>query len=171
MSWVSVGVAAGTAGLGYMENKRNREMQQDRENRTRAANAAATEVSWARKDGRGSIPEIQWAELGKSDLGAALQGGLQGYMLGNSIKSGMKSPDVENVTSTGQPDYAGKLAAETPSFGEPSTSPMGGLSSQNSMPGMTSNPMAGGTTMDWDAMGQKPGLGFQMAKKPSFWGN
>ena len=183
MSWVAVGVAAAGATVSYMENDRQNKMAAKREKATREENAAQTAASWARKDGKGTINPIQMAAPGKSTLGAGLQGGLSGYMMGSSINSGMAAkPEVPAdsgaaMGGVGGPSYADKLGQSTQSFQNEMAPKMAAM---NASP----NPMAGGTTMDWNAMGQQPGgqpnmfgaekpdfMSYnQGAKKPNFWG-
>lgn len=183
MSWVAVGVAAAGATVSYMENDRQNREARKREERTRRENAAQTEVSWARKDGKGTINPIEMAPIGKSNLGAGLQGGLSGYMMGSSINSGMAAkPEVPAdsgaaMGGVGGPSYADKLGQSTQAF---QTEMAPKMAAMNANP----NPMAGGTTMDWNALGQQTGnqpnmFGAQKpdfmsynqgAKKPTFWG-
>lgn len=160
MSWVAVGVAAAGATLAYMENDRQNKMAAKREKASRMENAAQTEVSWARKDGKGTINPVQLAPIGKSNIGAAMQGGLSGFMMGNSINSGMSKGSTTGTTqptgsdpqanSLGGQDMSAKLGQQSQAF---QTSMAGSPAMQPS-----SNPLAGGTTMNWEAMGQQQGI-------------
>jgi hypothetical protein len=154
MSWVAVGVTVGGAGLGFMENQRTRKLSQDREDRSRMENAAQTETSWARKDGRGTINPVEMAPIGKSDLGAGLQGGLAGFMAGSSIGKSLKSPATPTPGggggALGGDSYASALGDQGKEFSASMPAAYGG--------GM--QPPAGGP--DWDQMGAAMGV------KPNF---
>jgi len=84
MFWVPIAMMAAQA----LMAKQRRDEMLDQQKRSAQASADATRVSWARKDGRGSIPETRWAEPG-TYTGDMASGALSGYMQGQNIANSM----------------------------------------------------------------------------------
>lgn len=84
------GMVAGGLGGALAANERNNELSA-RERKSLNARADAIEASWARRDGRGSIPEAFYNEESASgNMGAgALAGIMQGYGAKNLFEGGL----------------------------------------------------------------------------------
>lgn len=159
MSWVAVGTTVVGAGMGYMESKKKQKQQE------RSGNAAAdaTAVSWARKDGKGSIPDIQWNDT--SLMGNTAKGGLSGFMMGNSIKGGMGGADAAGgaapATASGtgveatnmNMGFSDQLAAQNPAMDM-----SGGMGMQTMQK----------PTIDWNTMGAQPQQGGYFGQPTEF---
>lgn len=78
------GMAAGGIAGALAGNERNQELN-ERQRRSANASADAIAASWARRDGKGSIPAVQYnTESGSGNMGAGTFAGLmQGYALKN----------------------------------------------------------------------------------------
>ncbi len=119
MSWITVGVTAAGALMGKAKN----DAAQARQERTAKAAADAEAVSWARRDGRGSIPQVQYNQ--GDALSNVFQGGLSGFMMGRNINGAMGAnaanaadaktlfgDQVKQNPLTGGMDYSGLKGAQ-----------------------------------------------------------
>lgn len=146
-------MAGAGAGLGLYQN----DQKQQREDKTRKANAAATEVSWARRDGKGNIPQIQYND--GTALGSAFQGGLGGFMQGYTLggmggAGGTTTPmGADGANALGGADMAKSLGDQSSAF---SNSMANKSFMQSSTPSMQQ--------VDWNSL-QAPNLYSQAPKK------
>lgn len=83
MSWVMIGTAAAGAVAGKMKN----DAAQKRQQQTANAAADAQKVSWARRDGQGFIPQVQYNQGNEGQ--AMFEGGLSGAMFGQKLGQGI----------------------------------------------------------------------------------
>lgn len=142
--------------MGVEENRRKQEQQQ----RTANAAADATAVSWATRDGKGQIPQIQWND--SSLMGNALKGGLSGYMQGHSLGAmGGGADKAVNAAATGASaanNYSNVLG------GQDMGAQLGAMGQQQSFGA------AGPAPLDWNQQAEelkKPNL-FGGGQKPSY---
>jgi hypothetical protein len=149
------GAAAAGALTGALAGNERRDEMMNRQKKSANAAADAIEVSYGRRDGRGSIPQIQYADNGTyaADMGAgALAGGMQGYQLGQQGMFSSGGPDLvpQSGSLLGTPDYSSALGQ--------------GANQQF----MASGGMPGGAP-DWSALKKEtlyPSLGANTTFKP-----
>lgn len=69
--------------IGALSSKANYDAKQAQQRRTADAEADATKVSWARRNGQGNIPKTQFNNT--SELGSIMSGGLSGAAFGSQF--------------------------------------------------------------------------------------
>lgn len=74
---------------GAMAGREKHQQQMEQQKRTSQAAADAQRVSWATRDGKGFVPEIQWAQ--GTEAGNIVGGGTSGAMMGGMFGSAMDS--------------------------------------------------------------------------------
>ena len=123
-----LGGAIGGAVGGALAGNARKQEQLQKQRQTANASADAIAASWARRDGKGSIPETQWASGDDDVLAGAVGGGMQGYAMkdmfsgfGGPTQTGMQKMGAANAKAFDSGNYgAMKGVNSTQNFYTPS---------------------------------------------------